>query len=136
MKQIRFYALKEDLLPVLERIEARCSVSYVRAGQHSAGAPDSFERGAEIPQLANPETVVFTPAGLRNSGMILPGSFGTASEAPGSQRLMRACHQEITNAFVKVKAYYVGTGALALARQGARLALSVQSPRDFDLAVC
>ena len=53
MKQIHFYALKEDLLPVLEAVERGGPLKYVRMGQSSTPNYESFAHGAGIPNLGN-----------------------------------------------------------------------------------
>lgn len=51
MKQILFFALKEDLLPILEAVERECSLKYVRMGQFPKSDYESFAKGATIPNL-------------------------------------------------------------------------------------
>jgi hypothetical protein len=51
MKHILFYALKEDILPVMEAVELKCSLKYFRAGQFSELNQQAFTRGCEIPNL-------------------------------------------------------------------------------------
>lgn len=51
MKHLLFYALKEDILPVIEAVELKCSLRYFRAGQFSESIPQSFLRGGEIPNI-------------------------------------------------------------------------------------
>jgi hypothetical protein len=51
MKQILFFALKEDLLPVLEAVERDGPLKYVRMGQSPKSDYESFAHGAEIPNL-------------------------------------------------------------------------------------
>lgn len=51
MKHILFYALKEDILPVIEAVELKCTLKYFRAGQFSESNQQSFSRGGEIPNV-------------------------------------------------------------------------------------
>ena len=174
MKQIPFYAVREDLLPVLEALESEGNVKYVLTGQFSEPGLVVFEHGREIPnlgkatsetgnssetflackhdlriipesarvqgqerffinQLYNPNTVAFTPAGMWNQEILLAGRVGTASNSEASQKLMKRFHSAIKRRFVKVKAYWVGPGALELLHSGKRLTIAEQSSKDFDL---
>jgi hypothetical protein len=51
MKQILFFALRDDLLPVLDAVERDGPLKYVRTGQFVSPNPQSFMRSAEIPDL-------------------------------------------------------------------------------------
>jgi hypothetical protein len=46
---------------------------------------------------------------------------------------MRGVQKVMKKYFTKVRAYYVGPGALALLKNGTRLTGAEQSPREFDL---
>jgi len=87
-----------------------------------------------IDQLVNPDTVVFNPGGLWSDDLLLHGHIGTASESDASKVLMKHFNVAMKNTFTKVKAFYVGSKALELLERGARLTISVQSPREFDLS--
>ena len=50
-RQIFFFALREDILPVLEAAEQRGAVTYVRVGNFLSPQRESFTRAAEIPRL-------------------------------------------------------------------------------------
>ncbi|MGO8747256.1 MAG: hypothetical protein ACLQNE_14820 [Thermoguttaceae bacterium] len=179
MKHILFFALKEDLLALLELVESKGSLKYVLTGNFLADeikdGPTVFATGAAIPnlgkataesaiacesflvceqetpinldavhgrtskrvcvdQLANPDTVTFTPGGVWNEDVVLHGRTATASESQISQVLMKRFQAAIKKAFTKVKAFYVGPKALTLLESGKRLTISAQSPREFDLA--
>jgi hypothetical protein len=56
MKQIHFFALKEDILLVLGAIERDAKLQYTRMGLFSAPAKDSFEEGGGIPSLGEATT--------------------------------------------------------------------------------
>jgi|SRR5215813_6016786 len=176
-KQIHFYAVKEDLLPVLETLESHGTVKYVLTGQFpEPSLVLVFDYGKDIPnlgratsetgnssetflvckpelqiipesarvsgqqrffinQLYNPDTVTFTPAGMWNKEIVLAGRVGTVSDSQESQSLMKRFHSAIRRRFVKIKAYWVGHGALELLRNGKRLTIAEQSPREFDFTV-
>ena len=87
-----------------------------------------------LDQLENSDTIVFTPAGILNDKIILHGRVATASDTVEAQRLMKLFAGVIRKKFTKVKAFYVGAGALAMLDAGVRLTISDQSPKDFDLA--
>jgi hypothetical protein len=95
---------------------------------------NNVERFA-IDQLLNPDSITFTPAGLRNDEAVLNGRLATASNSQISQDLMRQFHSAIKKTFPKVKAFFVGTRALHLLKQGKRLTISTQSPRELDLTM-
>ena len=178
MKQIPFYAVKEDLLPMLEALESTDSAKYVLTGQFAEPSLTVFDRGKDIPnlgkatsetgnscdtflvckpelqivpesarvlgqerffinQLYNPDTVTFTPAGMWNPEILLAGRVGTASDSQQSQELMKRFHSAIRKRFVKIKAYWVGHGALELLQSGKRLTIAVQSPPEarVDLVI-
>lgn len=174
---IPFYAVRDDLLPVLEALESNGSVKYVRTGgQLLAPSLTVVDHGKDIPtlgtatsetgnfcetflvckpelqiiprslrvfgeerffidQLHNPNTVTFTPAGMWNPEILLAGGVGTASDSQESQKLMKRFHSAIRRYFVKIKAYWVGHGALELLQSGKRLTDAVQSPPAFDLTI-
>lgn len=179
MKHILFFALKEDLLKLLELAESNGRLKYVRMGNFPRNEIKEdvsvFESGAEIPnlgqasadssasceafliseretpinlrpvqgnvervcidQLANPDSIGFTPGGIWNEDVVLHGRIATASESKASQALMKRFHAVIKATFSKVKAFYVGPKALSVLESGKRLTISAQSPREFDLAL-
>jgi hypothetical protein len=51
MKQIHFFALKDDLLPVLEAVECEVPLKYMLMGQSPKVEVESFSSGMEIPNL-------------------------------------------------------------------------------------
>jgi hypothetical protein len=51
MKQISFFALKEDILPVFQEFEARDPVNYVPAGISNSSNYVIFSEGTAIPNL-------------------------------------------------------------------------------------
>jgi hypothetical protein len=174
MKPVLFFALKEDLLPVLELVESKGALKFVRMGNFArhevkdgisvfdtgAGIPNLGKASADstaaceaflvceretpvnlrpvgervcIDQLANPDSVVFTPGGIWNEDVVLNGVIGTASDSEISKALLKRFQAAVKKTFSKVKAFYVGPKALALLESGKRLAGAVQSPREFDL---
>lgn len=179
MKQLHFFGLKEDLVPMLELVESKGHLKYVLMGnflRHEFKEGITiFDTGARIPnlgkatadswvaceaflvcqretpinlrslqstngervcvdQLANPDSVAFTPGGIWNEDVVLNGRIGTASDSELSHDLMKRFQAAIRKTFSKVRAFYVGPKALTLWESGKRLAGAVQSPREFDLA--
>jgi hypothetical protein len=51
MSQTQFFALNVDLLPMLDRVESKEPLRYVRAGRSLSPNYESFGRGEEIPDL-------------------------------------------------------------------------------------
>ena len=51
MRQLHFFALREDLLPVLEAIEHEIPLKYVLMGQATQVERQSFNHAVEIPNL-------------------------------------------------------------------------------------
>ncbi|MGO8996410.1 MAG: hypothetical protein ACLQVI_24105 [Polyangiaceae bacterium] len=94
--------------------------------------PGGAERFA-VDQLANPDTVTLTPAGVWRGNVILHGRVATVSESPQSQALMRRFKRALEGRFTKVKAFWVGANALALLDAGKRLTIGAQSAPEFDL---
>lgn len=179
MKHVLFFALKEDLLALLELVESKGSLKYVRMGNFlaeevknglgvfstGAGIPDLGKATAEsatacetflvceqetpinlrtlhestggrvcVDQLANPDSVAFTPGGIWNEDVVLHGRIAAVSESQTSQALMKRFQAAVKQAFSKVKAFYVGPKALTFLESGKRLTISAKSPREFDLA--
>ena len=86
-----------------------------------------------VDQMANPDSVAFTPGGIWNEDVVLHGRIATASESQISQALMKRFQAAIKRTFSKLKAFYVGPKALGLLESGKRLTMLAQSPREFDL---
>jgi hypothetical protein len=51
MKQILFFALRNDMVSVLNRFDAMGAVKYIASGVISSPSCSSFDRGASIPDL-------------------------------------------------------------------------------------
>jgi len=51
MAEIRFFAIRDDIVPVLEAVERKQVLKYVRAGRFLTSTPDLYSRGSEIPDL-------------------------------------------------------------------------------------
>jgi hypothetical protein len=191
-----FYATKDDLLALTERVEFAAPIKYVRFGQTTQLPPESFKSAAQIPnigvashssatgcekflvcdsqtiitpeklkvlteedvtrsimankgplkalvgldrfafnQLLNPDTICFTLGGLWEDEILLHGSVDTASQSKRSLALMKRFQIVLRKTFVKVKAFYVGPQALVLLKNGRRLTISAQSPKEFDLSI-
>jgi|SRR6266850_2938469 len=178
MRQILFFAVKDDLTPVLKAVEQGGSLKYALMRDYDTSHYPSFRQGSDIPnlgyatsdsaqscdsflvaessvslnvrpidlaaevhrrfsmdQLLNPDTVTFTPGGLRNDDVVLHGRVATVSKSVRAQQLMKRFHSAFKEHYKKVKAFYVGPNAFDFLESGKRLTISVQSPREFDLAI-
>lgn len=51
VKQILFFALREDLIPILTIVEGSGALSFFPAGQHPTSHIRSYSRGRDIPEL-------------------------------------------------------------------------------------
>ena len=51
MSQTRFFSTKDDLLPLLARVESRGDVKYVRTGRFLSTVVQVYAKGADIPNL-------------------------------------------------------------------------------------
>src|SRR5205809_37626 len=56
MKQIHFFAIKDDLLPILEAVERDNPIKYVRMGNSQTSTCETFGSGAEISNLGSADT--------------------------------------------------------------------------------
>jgi len=88
-----------------------------------------------IDQLNNPETVALQVGGFWGDDILLHGRVGTASGNPISIEIYRLFRKSIQKHFARVGAFYVGRNAAEYALKGCRLAISAQSPQEFDLAI-
>jgi hypothetical protein len=89
-----------------------------------------------IDQMLNPDTVAIKPGGARGEEVVLHGRVASISDSQPSQSLMGLFLSAFRkHHFQKIKAFWVGPEAFALLKAGKRLTMSVQSPRDFDLAI-
>lgn len=176
MKQILFFSLRSDLIPVVETVEKITQLKYIRTGNCSIPQIEPLSSALDIPdlgkanfgtasgcasylvckrdtavnirsvataggtplflvdQLMNPDTVVFTPAGVWSEDILLHGRVATNSHTAHAQELMKLFHTAFSKKFTKVRAFYVGPQALNWLRSGKRLTISDQSSREFDLA--
>lgn len=51
MSEIRFFALRRDLIPVLDAVEGKQALKYVRAGRFLTPELEVYSHGADIPDL-------------------------------------------------------------------------------------
>jgi hypothetical protein len=86
-------------------------------------------------QLMNPDTVTFSSGGIWTADILPYGRIASCSNSPAWKRLMNRFRSAIKKYFVKIGAYYVGPRALELLKDGKRLTIAEQSPREFDLAI-
>jgi hypothetical protein len=56
MAEIRFYALREDILRVLEAVENKSPIKYVRAGRFLSPQLETFLQAADIPDIGKADT--------------------------------------------------------------------------------
>jgi hypothetical protein len=86
-----------------------------------------------IDQLLNPDSTVLWHGGFWRDDVLLSGRIASTSKSAPSLSLQRAFETQITRRFCRIKAFYVGEEAARLLDSGARLTMSAQSPREFDL---
>jgi hypothetical protein len=60
MRQVLFFATRDDLLPVLDLLERKSAIKYVRVGNFPSANLDTYLAGADIPNLGR--------AGAESSG--------------------------------------------------------------------
>ncbi len=90
-------------------------------------------RSFHTDQLINPDTITFSSGGMWKPDILLYGRVASASNSPISKSLMRRFQSSIKKHFVKIGACYVGPNALEALKDGKRLTIAEQSPREFDL---
>jgi hypothetical protein len=87
-----------------------------------------------VDQLINPISIEFSHGGFYAPGILLDGRVATCSDHPEAVRLYRAVASSIARVFFHVRAAWVGPRALELLKQGCRLTIGPNSPREYDLA--
>jgi hypothetical protein len=174
MKQLRFFAVDDDLLNVLIYVERDLKLQYVKAGVFRSQKLESYQSARDIPklgvanadaavscdsylvaessvvirpraitlqngetrfgidQLVSSTTVLLTPAGSTN-GLVLYGTVSSAWADEASIKIFRMFERATKKHFQKIKAFWVGANALQQLRDGRRLTIAVQSPKEFDL---
>jgi hypothetical protein len=92
-------------------------------------------RSFHIDQLYNQDTMTFSPGGLWRSNILLYGRFHAiySSSFKAAKQLVGKFNYQFRKHFTKIGVYYVGPAAQVLLKNGARLTIAEQSPRDFDL---
>jgi hypothetical protein len=175
MKQLMFFALRDDLIPVITAVEAKTPLKYVVGGAYEDASIGAWRSGLELPQLGtadadsstacrtflvlaagtnvverkivrndgkhvtlidqllNPDSVSFTPGGLRDSAVI-SGRIATATDTGIPQALMKSFSSAMRKHFVRINAFYVGPEAERLFESGTRLTYALQSPPEYDLS--
>ena len=95
MKQVRFYALRGDIVPVLEAIERDGPLQYVAMDNALRADFATFHRGADIPNLGKAD---------RDSGSACTAFVVTATTAPltvrrimGTDGNPRYCMDQLVN---------------------------------------
>ena len=86
-------------------------------------------------QLANPDSIVFSPGGFHGPECLLSGEFTTAYTSAACAELMKRARKAVKQHTTRVKAFHVGPEARKALDSGVRLTMSVQSSREFDLAL-
>lgn len=87
-----------------------------------------------INELYNPEAVTFHAGGRWKKDIVLSGEIGTTHSTNGATKTLNAFRRVIKKRFKRVRAYWVGPKALEALREGQRLAIAEQTPREYDLA--
>ena len=139
-------------MPVIERLSSLREVAKLgTASRDAAVACERYlvaPRGGEIrprlirsttgevdayDQLHNADTIVVSPGGRWNDGVLLHGRVSTVSDSPIARTLLRRFESSIRKRFEKIGVYRVGPEAGRLLDAGWRLCMAVQSPPSHDL---
>jgi hypothetical protein len=88
-----------------------------------------------IDQLINPDSTVIQHGGLFSPDVLISGRIATTSNTSAALKLQRAFSAAMTKNFTRVKAYWLGSQALKMLQDGARLTAGVHSPKEFDLTL-
>lgn len=85
-----------------------------------------------VDQLENPNSVMFTPAGVLDRNFVLAGRVASVSSSKFSTKIMSHFLSAFKSQCVKSKSYWLGRQASDLYYEGTRLAISTQTPRKYD----
>ncbi|ANH67489.1 hypothetical protein [Mitsuaria sp. 7] len=77
--------------------------------------------------------VALNTGGLCGENQLLPGQVGTLIANPLGLERYNLFAKTIRKRFEKIGPYYVGPEAVAMLDEGARLAQTAKSPREYDL---
>jgi len=129
-------------IPGLGRATANSSMacnSYlvVRQGQKIAVRKIPQNAGGTrhaVDQLANPDSIIFQPAGIRGNATVIHGRIATTGITIESKTIFATFQRHFKKCFAKHAAFYVGSEAMQLKEKGFRLTMAIQSPAEFDLA--
>ena len=116
----------------------RCDHSYLVTPKEVRAAARQIALRAggvayAVDQLVNPISMEFSQGGFYAPDILLDGRIGTCSDHPDSVRLYRAFASSIARVFCHLRAVWVGPQALELLKQGCRLTIGADSPREYDL---
>jgi len=87
-----------------------------------------------VDQLLNSDSITFSHGGFFSHDVLLYGRVATVSKTNVATSLHKALSSAIAKHFKRVKAFYVGPGALDRWKQGCRLTIGANSPKEYDLA--
>jgi hypothetical protein len=130
-----------NLLQNLGEADADATISCASYLIFLKGSPINFRELGGLPltarytfdQLANPDSVLFTPGGFYDRTTMLAGMAGTASSTAISQKIMRLMKSSIKKRFSKHAAFWLGPEAKEALDQNMRLTTNIRSPREYDL---
>lgn len=94
-----------------------------------------FEVRYVVDQLWNQDSVAFTHGGFYGDNVLLYGSVGSAHKTTAATQLHRAFGNALKKHFTRVNAFWVGPEAFQRWKQGWRLTVGANSPKEFDLAM-
>ena len=86
-----------------------------------------------ISQLLNEDSVVFRPAGMWRSSILLCGEVATLSGSDHALLLMKHFRAAIRKLFKCYGIQWIGPEAMALWASGSRLTIADQSPPEYNL---
>jgi hypothetical protein len=87
-----------------------------------------------VDQLANPDSIIFQPAGISGNATVIHGRIATTGTTIEAKTIFATFQRHFRKYFAKHAAFYVGPEAMQLREKGFRLTMAIQSPPEFDLA--
>lgn len=86
-----------------------------------------------VDQMRNPESVVYVPCGLHQSGAIIIGTIGTIGTSDVANNLYREFRMACRRTCTSLRGNWLGPEAYQAFKQGVRIAFDVKSPPEYDL---
>lgn len=87
-----------------------------------------------VDQLINPDSIVVSHGGVYDPNILLYGKIGTSTDSKIAISLFRLFANAIAKHFERIRSFWVGPEARQLRKNGWRLTIGANSPRENDLA--